>query len=101
MSRERDVAWETLVRETHANPAMERGALNTALKAIREACFMDGLHPDGVAEEIVLRAAAYRQTFPGLTLTPTALAKHWNRVMFRQETPGTPEEQALNRLRAT
>lgn len=99
MAREPDHAWEALVRETHANPAMERGALNVALKAIREACFMDGLHPDGIAEEIKLRAAAYRQTFPGLTLTPTALAKHWRRVLANQTPSLSAEEMALDRMR--
>ena len=69
-TRERDLAWEALVRETHANPAMERGALNVALKAIREAAFSEGLMEEGLPEEIRLRAEAYRQTFPGLDPDP-------------------------------
>ena len=74
--RQRDLAWEALVRETSANPAMERGQLNTALRAIREAAFSEGLTEDGLPEEIRLRADAYRRMWPMLTLTPTALAKH-------------------------
>lgn len=81
MARERDLAWEALVEETKANPAMERGALNQALRAIREAAATEGLLEEDVPAEIRLRAAAYRRTFAGLTLTPTALAKHWFRVV--------------------
>ena len=61
MTRERDLAWEALVRETAANPAMERGQINVALKAIREAAFTEGLMEDGLPEEIGLRAQAYRE----------------------------------------
>lgn len=96
--RERDLAWEALVRETHANPAMERGALNTALKAIREAAYSEGLMEDGIPVEIQLRAQAYRETFPGLALTPTALAKHWFRVMVKPEARSS-QQQAIERLR--
>lgn len=77
----RDLCWEALVRETAANPAAERGALNSALKAIREAAATEGVLADAeVAAEITMRAARYREVFRGLTLTPTALAKHWFRV---------------------
>lgn len=79
-----DLAWESLVRVTHANPAVERGVLNAALKAIREACASTAggnVLDDGmVAVEIETRAELYRQTFPGIVLTPMALAKHWFRV---------------------
>jgi hypothetical protein len=80
----RDLAWEALVRVTHANPAVERGVLNAALKAIREPCASPaggGILDDGmVAVEIESHAELYRQTFPGIVLTPMALAKHWFRV---------------------
>lgn len=80
--REPDLAWEALVDETRAMPEMERGALNAALKAIRAQCHRDGIHPDSIPDEIRLRADAYRtHAFAGLTLTPTALAKHWNRCI--------------------
>lgn len=85
-----DLAWEALVRETAANPAAERGALNAALKAIREAAASEGiLEDDAVAAEIVRRADAYRRTFRGLTLTPNALAKHWFRVVVSSESGDT------------
>jgi hypothetical protein len=99
MSRERDLAWEALVRETAANPAIERGQLNVALKAIREAAFTEGLMEEGLPEEIGLRAQAYRRTFPGLVLTPLALAKHWHRVMVQGSQPTTATERTLDELR--
>jgi hypothetical protein len=99
MTRERDMAWEALVRETHANPAMERGALNTALRAIREAAFSEGLMEDGIAEEIRLRADAWRTRWPHLTLTPTGLAKHWHRVMAQPGTERNRQQQALDEAR--
>lgn len=84
MTRKTDLCWEALVRETAANPAMERGQLNLALRAIREAAFSEGLVDDEtLAAEIPLRAQAYRDKMPQCSLTPTALAKHWFRVMVK------------------
>lgn len=84
-----DLAFEALVEETKAMPEMERGALNAALKAIKAQCHRDGLHPDEIPEEIRRRAKTYREDrdagFVGLHLTPTALAKHWNRCLPKQE----------------
>lgn len=79
--RKNDEAWDVLVEVTQANPAMEKGKLGVALRAIREACLRDGIHADSIPAEIRLRAAAYHVTFPGLTITPTALATHWFRVL--------------------
>lgn len=93
-----DLAWEALVRETKANPAMERGALNKALKAIREAYRSEGLLEEDLPGEIHTRAIAYRRVFPNAALTPTALAKHWFRVMDVGD-PVTPQQQAIDALR--
>jgi hypothetical protein len=95
-----DPCWETLVEETHATPEIERGALNTALRAIRAACERDGIHPDDVPQEIRLRAEAYRRAYAPCALTPMALAKHWRRVMVSTPTNMTVEEQTLTRLRS-
>lgn len=85
MSRPPDLAWEALVAETQAMPEIERGALNVALKAIRAQCERDGLHPDSIPAEIRIRANIYKTVlFPGLTITPMALAKHFNRCIPRQ-----------------
>lgn len=99
MARERDLAWEALVRATRANPAMERGALNAALAAIKEAAQVEGLHPDELPAEIERRAEAYQSgAFQGLTLTPTALAKHWFRVLVRPD-GRSASERALDEVR--
>lgn len=94
------MAWEALVRATHANPAFERGALNSALRAIREAAHSEGLHEDSLPAEIERRAQAYGRTFAGMTLTPTALAKHWFRVLHEPAAKISPQEQMLNELRS-
>lgn len=97
-ARERDLAWEALVETTHANPAIERGQLNTALRAIREASLTEGLAEESLPEEIRLRGRAYQAVFSGCALTPMALAKHWFRVLA-QPIQSSPVEQALERLR--
>ena len=53
----------------------ERGRLNAALAEIRAAC--PGLTP----AEIRRRADAYRAAMPGATLTASALAAHWSRLV--------------------
>src|SRR4051812_10751735 len=84
-----DAAWDALVRVTHANPDFERGRLNVALISIRSCCERDGLVPDDIPREIELRASWYGETFPGLALTPTALARHWYRVAPRNQAKKT------------
>jgi hypothetical protein len=83
MPRE-DLAWEALVEATRANPVFERGRIAVALKAIRECCQMDGISEEGIPDEIRSRAAHYRDHFKGIELTPTALARHWYRVLPRR-----------------
>ncbi len=100
MMSERDLSWEALVRETAANPHMERGQLNTALKAIRAAAFSEGLLEDGLPEEIRLRAQAYRERWPQLTLTPTALAKHWFRVIAEVPSVKSAQQIEFDKLKA-
>lgn len=78
--RERDLAWESLVKVTNANEAAERGRLNTALRAIRLAWEDEGGRPEDLHKEIPLRAESYRALWPRMSLTPTALAVHWKRV---------------------
>lgn len=80
MAKKKDLDWEALVQTTNANEAAERGRLNTSLKAIRIAWESEGGRPEDLPQEIMLRADAYRQVWPGIALTPTALAVHWKRV---------------------
>jgi len=95
-----DICWEALVHETAANPAMERGQLNVALRAIREAAFSEGLVDDeAIATEIGLRAQAYREKMPECSLTPTALAKHWFRVMVQPLGAPSRQQSAIQAAR--
>lgn len=96
--RERDLPWETLVRVTHANEAIERGRLNTALKAIKIAWEKEGGLLEDLPVEIERRADAYHTMWPMLTLTPTALAVHWYRVVA-DRTRKSPTDQAFDELR--
>jgi len=99
VERPRDFAWEALVRVTHANPAFERGKLNVALRAIREAAHTEGLHEDSLPAQIELRGQAYRETFPGISLTPTALARHWFRVLAPTTSEISSQQRAIDELR--
>lgn len=99
MARKPDLAFEALVRVTHENIAMGRGKLNTALAAIRVAWGEEGGLEEGLPREIELRAQAYREMWPGITLTPTALAVHWKRVMAQREQPKKESKRALDELR--
>lgn len=98
MTRPPDLAWEALVRVTYANEAMERGKLNTALKAIRICWEQEGGLPEDLPQEIERRAEAYHSAWPMLALTPTALAVHWKRVMA-QPSGGVGSRRAINELR--
>ena len=99
MPRKADPDFDALVNVTHANVAMERGRLNIALKAIKVAWENEGGLPDGLAAEIGLRAEAYRNLWPGMALTPTALAVHWSRVIAEASHKGKTPQKALDELR--
>lgn len=77
-----NLAWDALVKATGANQRAESGKIGVALKAIRECWIEDegGMEPD-LPAEIERRAKLYRDKWPHLTLTPTALAAHWIRVL--------------------
>ncbi len=70
---------------TNANEAMERGRLNTSLKAIKIAWQEEGGRPEDLHEEIPRRAQAYHEMWPDMALTPTALAVHWKRVVAQRQ----------------
>jgi len=98
MSRRPDPAFDALVEVTRANVEMERGRLNTSLKAIRIAWENEGGLPQDLPREIGLRAEAYKRAMPKMMLTPTALAVHWSRVV-EESASKTPQEQAMEELR--
>lgn len=87
---ERDLSFEALAEETGSTISSERGALNKALKEIREAS--PDLDDADLATVIRIKAGQYRKTFPTMALTPTALAKHWMRVEVEQPKPTYREE---------
>lgn len=69
----RDLVWEALVAVCGMDPASitktARGQLNRACSELKAV----GATPDDIAE----RAAVYRQVFAGMSLTASALVKHW------------------------
>jgi len=100
MPRKADPDFDQLERVTNSNREMERGRLNTALRAIRVAWQKEGGRPEDLADEIPRRAEMYRTLWPEMALTPTALAVHWGRVAAEvSRTKKSPQEQALDELR--
>lgn len=83
MARERDYAYEALAEVSGTDPNTGRGALNSALKSIREESKIEDSYV--LADEIHRRAKMYRQVMPDVMLTPNALAKHWLRVYEEAE----------------
>lgn len=75
--RQPDLAYEALAEATSADMEGSRGELNRALKLIRDQTDAIGEH---LASEIRTRAQMYKQVMPDVILTPTALAKHWQRL---------------------
>jgi DNA-binding transcriptional MerR regulator len=67
-----DLLWEAMVEALGKPPLTEsaKGAWRKAIKELRDA----GATPD----EIRAAAVAYRREWPDITITPTALAKHWH-----------------------
>lgn len=94
MTRPRDLSWEALVEVTGANVSVERGAVNFALASIRSE--MTDVPDETLAEEIRFRARSYRKAWPNAALTPTALSKHWSRIVAEaaevKPTPAAPVE---------
>lgn len=89
----RDYAFEALAEATGTDWTAGRGELNTALKSIREQTDVE----DGylLSDLIHKRAKMYRDVMPEVMLTPTALAKHWRRVLEESERKRRP--QSTNR----
>ena len=75
----RDYAYEALAEVTSTDMSIGRGQLNAALRDIRsqEPELTDSYL---LGAEIHERAKMYRAVFSNAALTPTALAKHWQRV---------------------
>lgn len=79
----RDFAYEALAEVTGTDWTAGRGELNAALKSIREQTEVTDSYL--LADLIHKRAKMYREVMPDVMLTPTALAKHWRRVLEESE----------------
>ena len=74
MSRERDHVWDALVDMCKADSSQmtksERGRFNKAVKELKEV--------SATPEDIRARAGRWRNKYPQLDLTPTALVAQWS-----------------------
>lgn len=77
-TRKRDPLWDALVAEMGYSPQTKaaRGAWNGAVGQLRDTSDCD-------AEEIAARCAEFRRRWPSVSLTPSALAKHWDALGVR------------------
>lgn len=116
-ARARNLVFDALVEATNANPAdggmigkaanSIRTAMEDTLTELRQGYLAQNPHEDEVPKDVVdelvagqirMRADLYRRLRPEWELTPTALAKHWNRIPTWQERGGlSPTE--LGQLR--
>jgi hypothetical protein len=89
----RNVPWDALVKVTQADETAESGRIARALKTIRAMVVRDTSpqtfeEPETgewwIARQISARANLYQRRWPGIELTPTALASNWGRVVTAQ-----------------
>jgi hypothetical protein len=84
-----DELWEALVTEMgDVHTKTERGIRNTALKELRAI--------GASASDIRRRCQAYRVKWPRMSLTATALVKHWTSLGFEPKRKHTPVDELLN-----
>jgi len=80
--RKTDELWDTMLSVCGIDPTTltrtARGQINKALKELREI----GATP----ADLKAKAVAYRKTWPGMSLTPTALVKHWAQLATKTDT---------------
>jgi len=91
---EKDYAFEALAEATNTDWNTGRGELNAALRSIKEQSpEIDDNYV--LSYEITHRANLYRQVMgDGILLTPSALAKHWKRVVEQKPRPAYPDTQS-------
>jgi hypothetical protein len=80
VSRPIDHGWEALVEVTNANVTQERGALNRALSQIKAAVESLDVTGEELATMIHYQGDLYREVFPTMPLTASALAKWWGKL---------------------
>ena len=90
--RDRNYAWEALAEVTGTDWVAGKGELSIGLKTIKAQC--PELTDYALADEIHRRAKMYRDVMGDeIMLTPTALAKHWKRVLEESQ----PKVRGTNR----
>jgi hypothetical protein len=86
---ETDELWEALVTEMgDVLTPSERGIRNKALKELRAIGATEG--------DIRSRCHAYRVKWPRMSLTATALVKHWSSLGSKPPPKHTPVAEVLN-----
>jgi hypothetical protein len=98
--RPTDHAWDALVEVTGANVAQERGALNRSLALIKTETEELDVTGEELATMIRYQADLYREVFPTMPLTATALAKWWSRLKDEAERLRTLEAEKASELEA-
>ena len=89
MSRARDPLGDSLVDEIgDVSTSTERGQRNKALKELRAIGATEG--------DIRSRCHAYRVKWPGISLTATALVKHWSTLGSKPTPRHRPVAEILN-----
>lgn len=99
----RNHPWDALVEVTGSDPVVDKGQIAKALKLIRgyvvaassPQAFDEAMNGEAlITQQIRARARLYRQRWPEMELTPTALAKQWARVTA--PVPGGSPASALD-----
>lgn len=77
--RKNDPLWDTMLRVCGIDPngltKTARGQINAALKELRDIA--------ATPADLQAKAAAYRKTWPEMSITPTALVKHWGQLAVK------------------
>lgn len=93
-ARPRDLIWETIIDvcglQDKKTTKSERGAWNSAVKELKDA----GATP----EEIKHRAQCFQQLWPGISMTPTALARRWNECIVQPAVQKNGQKSELRKL---
>lgn len=87
--QDRDLVWDSLV-VVFGEPTTTQTKLRFG-RTQRELLSDSTLTPAQVAVAIPIRAARYRQMWPGITLTLEALAKHWTTMAPAADAPAIPD----------
>lgn len=101
--RRRNIVYDALAEACDIRPALLdpaspihdkdlRKELGVAQAAIRAKA--QGLSDEDLAEEVALRCRAYRERWPDIDITPSAVAKHWNRVVSEAPSRGVTASRA-------